>query len=192
MRKTSTRQGKEGLLDEKSSTPFCGMQSSRMLLVYYYLFSPTRNSHKKKGKRNYPYSLLADPQIIQSTTDAVMSQTCGKMSEIRCAYCHSSDGKEFLLHCKNCRTLLHRECAAELIICPTLGCETHFLDGCRHIVTTTAICMYHNRVVTRLCIRCGRVEKYWCTSCCPDWRKVAWREKKESLSGTGDKQSFSV
>ena len=41
---------------------------------------------------------------------------------MRCAYCHDDLG--LARHCcQACKTLLHRDCAQRLEVCPTLGCE---------------------------------------------------------------------
>jgi len=41
---------------------------------------------------------------------------------MRCAYCHDDLGPA-RHHCQACKTLLHRDCAQRLEVCPTLGCE---------------------------------------------------------------------
>ena len=41
---------------------------------------------------------------------------------LRCALCHD-EAYGALCRCASCGTLLHHECAAEIRICPTLGCR---------------------------------------------------------------------
>jgi LSD1 subclass zinc finger protein len=44
---------------------------------------------------------------------------------LRCAYCHGAlDARRVV--CSGCRTLLHVECVALLVACPTLGCSRRF------------------------------------------------------------------
>jgi hypothetical protein len=40
----------------------------------------------------------------------------------RCAFCHDDLGEEVAI-CDGCRTVLHRDCRAQLPECPTLGCR---------------------------------------------------------------------
>jgi hypothetical protein len=41
---------------------------------------------------------------------------------VRCSYCHDDQDPETWAPCPGCQTLLHRDCAKDAGVCPTLGC----------------------------------------------------------------------
>lgn len=46
-----------------------------------------------------------------------------RQSDLRCPYCLGGLPQNGAYHCGGCRTQLHPDCALELSVCPTIGCD---------------------------------------------------------------------